>query len=218
MTMRTQVTVILLTLLHLAWSRSDIVSVEVTNTGTRDTCGGILVTRYHVITSATCQGPDLASDFIVTLTQGKGSKRLSSKIGQAGNIILLSLSSPLPTASSQLKTIELMMSSDVRVIQQHSQSVKCTAAPPLGELTCRQGLVHVNSGWPVLDTASGMMVGFSNSQHQLDPVDIVSFGNLIAKDFASKYQSGEKRLIKCRRTENVALEFILVGVFGGEFK
>ena len=205
------VTVILLTLVHSTWSRSDTVSVEVSNTGTRDTCGGILLTRYHVITSDACQGSDLGSDFIVKLTQGKGSKRLSSKIGKVGNITLLSLSSPLPTASSQLKALKLLRPSDVRVLQQHGQSVQCKADPPLGQLTCREGMIHVTSGWPVMDSENGMLVGFTNAQHQLDPVDMETVGNLIARDLASKYQSGEKRLIKCRRTENNALDFLLVG-------
>ena len=164
------------------------------------------MTRFHVLTPSSCT--NIISDFIVKLTQGKGQKRLSSSIGQVGNTTILSLSSPMSSSSSDVSLVKLSRSTQVIVVQKHER-IQCQA-DKTRQLLCSGGLIHVDSGWPVLNQ-DDKLVGFSNNFHAVDDnIDMDRISEIIAEDFRNKHENGEKKLLKCRRTENMALEFVLV--------
>ena len=66
-------------------------------------------------------------------------------------------------------------------------------------------------GWPVSDT-DNLFLGFVTRGQQLEPAQhsLDTAGRTIAADYAARFRAGERRLIKCRKYENSALDFILV--------
>ena len=77
------------------------------------------------------------------------------------------------------------------------------AEDPLGQnLTARDGLVT---------NTRQALLGFT-LRGKLRPVQNLTqeFGPFIAADFARRRKAGEKRLLKCKKSENSALQFILV--------
>ena len=81
-----------------------------------------------------------------------------------------------------------------------SLAVLCPGPPP-----------GPGSGWPVTDT-DNLFLGFVGGGQQLEAVQhsLAAVGRTIAADYAARFRAGERRLIKCRKYENSALDFILV--------
>ena len=83
-----------------------------------------------------------------------------------------------------------------------SYQVSCVEEPPGQNLTARDGLV-TNTRQALLGfTLRGKLRPARNVTEQ--------FGRFIAADFARRRRAGEKRLLKCKKSENSALQFILV--------
>ena len=83
------------------------VTVVVTNAVTRDTCGGVLLTRYHVLTSSQCVASQ-EKHFIVELVARKNQQRVAITLAMppGNSVTVLSLSSPMTTSSNYLETSE----------------------------------------------------------------------------------------------------------------
>ena len=187
-------------------SRS-VVSVVVTNAVTRDTCGGVLMTRYHVLVPDTClKSQD--KHYIVELGQGRSQQRVATPLDTPTDLSLavLSLSSPLSVSSSDLRQGEVA-AGQVNVLQTR-QSYMCNMSQSL-DITCQQPL---DTLWPVTDV-NKLLIGFIDIEHRLEPIknQMSTIGELIASDLAIRFDNGERRLIKCKNTEKTALEFMMVG-------
>ena len=83
------------------------VTVVVTNAVTRDICGGVLLTRYHVLTSSKCVASQ-EKHFIVELVARKNQQRVATPLAMppGNSVTVLSLSSPMTTSSNYLETSE----------------------------------------------------------------------------------------------------------------
>ena len=85
-----------------------LVTVVVTNAVTRDTCGGVLLTRYHVMTSSRCVlGQE--KHFIVELVARRSQQRVATPLATppGSSVTVLSLSSPMTTSSGHLESADL---------------------------------------------------------------------------------------------------------------
>ena len=82
--------------------------------------------------------------------------------------------------------------------------VSCPDEEPGENLTVREG--------PVTDNNQALL-GFT-LRGKLRPVQnfTAEFAPFIAADFARRRMAGEKRLLKCKKSENSALQFILVNI------
>ena len=83
------------------------IPVAVTNAMTRYTCGGVLLTRYHVLTSSQCVASQ-EKHFIVELVARKNQQRVATPLDMppGNSVTVLSLSSPMTTSSNHLETSE----------------------------------------------------------------------------------------------------------------
>ena len=64
-----------------------------------------------------------------------------------------------------------------------------------------------------MSDAEDRVLGFTETGHSIQPLEdqqMRDIGDRIAADFAVRFQAGDSRLIKCRKTEKSAIEFLLV--------
>ena len=194
-------------ILRAAKSKS-VVSVIITNGVTRDTCGGVLLTRYHVLSSSTCLRSK-ERHFIVELFQGRKQQRVGTPLDtnndKSSPVTILSLSSPLSVSSADLRRGSVAPG-QVTVMQKSGQ-MKCNMSASFN-ITCPH---TIDTLWPVTDT-NKHFIGFIDTSYVLQPINnhMLKVGKLLAADFATRFGSGEKRLLKCRGSEQTALLFILV--------
>ena len=66
-------------------------------------------------------------------------------------------------------------------------------------------------GWPV-SGADDLVLGFTDAGERVHPIrdQVRDIGDSIASDIAVRFQAGDSRLLKCRKTEKSAIEFLLV--------
>ena len=66
-------------------------------------------------------------------------------------------------------------------------------------------------GWPV-SGADDLVLGFTDAGQRVQPIrdQVRDIGDSIASDIAVRFQAGDSRLLKCRKTEKSAIEFLLV--------
>ena len=183
------------------------VTVVVTNAVTRDTCGGVLLTRYHVLVPVKCLKPDY-KHYIVELGQGRSQQRVATPLDTVTGLSLavLSLSSSLSVTSTNLKLGKLSPG-QVNVMKTR-QPYSCTMSQTLN-ITCPQ---PPDTLWPVTDV-NKLLIGFIDIEQRLQPIknQMSTIGELIASDLAIRFENGERRLLKCKISEKTALEFMMVG-------
>ena len=81
-------------------------------------------------------------------------------------------------------------------------------------MTSLQGLECPDApepGWPVSD-ARGLVLGFTEAGHRIQSIrdQMRDIGDIIASDIAVRFQAGDSRLLKCRKSEKSSVEFLLV--------
>ena len=184
-----------------------------------ENCTGVLLTRHHILTSTTCTKGDLR------LARGKISRSLDT-----GTISLLSLSSPLPLSPATVTTGPIKpgkeSESEIILNSKYVSSMQVSVHLESGEYSCRlddrlkvscdeledQRLNITEVIAPVTDSALSLL-GFSNKA-KLVPIknDLEDIGHSIAEDLAKRFIAGQKRILKCRKSENSALNFIMVSL------
>ena len=85
---------------------------------------------------------------------------------------------------------------------------------PQCNVTSVQGLQCAHApepGWPVSDTR-GLVLGFTEAGPSIQPLrdQMEDIGDTIASDIAVRFQAGDSRLLKCRKSEKSSVEFLLV--------
>ena len=58
----------------------------------------------------------------------------------------------------------------------------------------------------------GLVLGFTEAGHSIQPLrdQMRDIGDRIASDIAVRFQAGDSRLLKCRKSERSSVEFLLV--------
>ena len=179
-------------------------------TGNSSTCGGVALTRHHVLASRACISVQSKS-IKVELQQGKVYSRSATLIQipelDKTAVTLLSLGEPILSGGGV--TVGDFKTGEVKV-RQGKVDIPCQLQDAL-QLVCDIPLVAPGSGWPVFG-ANGKLLGFVANNLMLDPIkeQMSIIGDAIAADFAKRFSNGEKRIFKCKRTETQALEYLLV--------
>ena len=179
-----------------------------------ENCTGVLLTRHHILTSTTCTRGDLR------LGRGKISRSLDT-----GTIRLLSLSSPLPLTPVTVTTGPVKpgkeSGSEIILNSKFVSSVQVSVHLESGEYSCRLDdrlkvscdELNITEVIAPVTQSPVSLLGFSN-RAKLIPIknDLEDIGNSIAEDLAKRFIAGQKRILKCRKSENSALNFIMVSL------
>jgi len=179
----------------------------INKSGNRSVCGGVALTRHHVLASRACIGVQEDS-FRVELRKGKGESYLATPIQisgtDKGSVILLSLRKPIPLVNGV--TVGVPRAGRVRVVGE-KKDVQCQLENTLNLVCDNPGIPAL--GWPVFGVY-GNLLGFLENM-VLEPIkgQLSMVGDAIASDFAKRFSNGETRLFKCKKTETQALDFIL---------
>ena len=175
--------------------------------GDTSVCEGVALTRHHVLAYQACL-PLQADSYKVELRQGKGYSRSAIPLQGSSSVSVLSLDKPLPSVGGVI--VDRVHSGSVRVAL-GQVDIPCQLQNNL-QLECSNPPVGI--GWPVFQS-NGHLLGFSTNNLKLEPIfdEMSVIGDLIAADFVKRFSNGEKRMFKCKRTETLALEFLLVILF-----
>ena len=180
--------------------------------GNSSMCEGVALTRHHVLAYKACL-PAQRQDFKVELRQGKGYSRSAKPLqiskSELTSVTVFSLAQPIPSGGGL--TVGSLKTGPVRVAK-GQVDVPCQLQNYV-QLVCKNP--PGGSGWPVF-ASNGHLLGFFAHNLKLEPIkDQMSIiGDIIAADFAKRYSDGDKRILKCKRTETLAVEFILVILYG----
>ena len=181
--------------------------VVVTWPGDTSGCEGVAITRHHVLAYHACL-PVQGDSYKVEIRAGKGHRRSATPLQGSKAVTVLSLDKPLPSGGGLI--VDRLHSGPVRLAL-GQVDLPCHLHNNL-QLECSDP--PVGTGWPVYQS-NGNLLGFSTHNLKLEPIfdEMSIIGGLIAADFVKRFSNGEKRMFKCKRTETLALEFLLVIMF-----
>ena len=178
-------------------------------------CPGVALTRHHILTVQSCVRG--RGEVRVQLAGRPGKTVQGVRLGwQHPSLVLVGLARGL-TGAAGVVIGEAQLGAPL-VVQREGGQARCSLGGG-GLLQCGPGTV-LAPGSPVLGP-QGHLVGLVGPDLSLEALQSVmkALGQAIGGDLASRYREGEPGLLKCRKTESLALELLLtsyVGAGGGE--
>ena len=168
-------------------------------------CMGVALTRHHVLTVQSCLGG--RAEVRVQLAGRPGKTVQGGRLGwQHPRLALVGLARGL-TGAGGLIIGEAKLGAPL-VVQGEGGQVRCSLGGG-GLLQCGPGTV-LAPGSPVLGP-QGHLVGLVGSDLGLEALQLLmkALGQAVGGDLASRHRQGERGLLKCRKTESLALDLLL---------